>query len=88
VAAAVVAATATGAQRRRGTPAGRPIAANNPALAADISATTAGGTIAATVPAGADATDLDTTFATTGRAVTISGTAQISGRRPTTSPIR
>jgi len=55
------------------------LAANNPALAADISATIAGHAIAATVPAGTDVTALIATFSTTGVSVTIAGTAQISG---------
>ena len=53
--------------------------ANNPELAADVSATVAGSEITATVPAGTNVGALIATFATTGASVTVGGAAQVSG---------
>ena len=54
-------------------------AADNPGLAADVTATITGTAIAATVPFGTDVTGLVATFTTTGTSVTVGGTPQVSG---------
>jgi hypothetical protein len=53
--------------------------ADNPGLAASVSAAIRGSAITATVPSGTDVTQLVATFSTTGTSVTIAGTAQTSG---------
>jgi hypothetical protein len=55
------------------------LSANNPGLASDVHATIAGLAIAATVPAGTDATALVATFQSTGTRVAIGATTQVSG---------
>lgn len=53
--------------------------ANNPGLAADVTAVIAGTSITATVPFGTDVTDLVATFSTSGTMVEVGATAQVSG---------
>jgi hypothetical protein len=51
----------------------------NSGLAADVTASISGSSIAATVPFGTDVSALIPTFGTTGASVTVAGTAQVSG---------
>ena len=55
------------------------LAADNPALASDVTATINGTAVAATVPYGTDVSALVATFTSTGQAVMVSGTPQVSG---------
>lgn len=65
------------------------LAANNPGLAADVTATINGSAIAATVPFGTNVTALVATFTTTGASVSVNGAAQTSGVTPNdfTNPV-
>lgn len=55
------------------------LAANNPVLSADVTATIAGTQIAATVPYGTDPSALQPTFTTTGQSVMVGAVEQASG---------
>ncbi len=55
------------------------LSADNPALAADVTATINGALVSATVPFGTDVTALVATFSTTGTSVSVGATAQVSG---------
>ncbi len=63
--------------------------ATNTALTADVTATINGAAITATVPFGTDVSALVATFTTTGAAVMVGATAQVSGTTPNnfTSPV-
>lgn len=58
------------------------LAANNPALAGDVTATINGTSVTAVVPFGTDVTALKSSFTTTGVKVSVGGTTQTSGATP------
>jgi hypothetical protein len=55
------------------------LAADNPSLTADVTATITGTNISATVPYGTDVTKLVATFGVTGAMIAVNGTPQVSG---------
>ena len=58
------------------------LAADNPSLSADVTATITGTNISATVPYGTDVTKLVATFGVTGAAIAVGSTPQVSGTTP------
>ncbi len=58
------------------------LAADNPSLTADVTATITGTNISATVPYGTDVTKLVATFGVTGAAIAVGSTPQVSGTTP------